>query len=228
MGKWESWSENKRATLCTPNTFVVGLLNLLVHKLIFKYAYEFYRSTIPNQTIDFAMHIYQPLAPLNGLLYAGTLRLSHKLTLTVNESPVSVGWCERGSYTWEPRVWPHQSNPQPKPKIRVRVGESPALCLRLWLFGLTSLNTQTAGSQLYSGQGWRSEMQELLLLMCYDHKIKLEVCVWLVIGHVIGTCDGRGFVDLCRNCSELLWVAAVDQSSDVYLRVCDCLCAWLF
>lgn len=81
-----------RGPLCVRRThaLVVGLLNLLVHKLIFKYAYEFYRRTIPKLT---ALHIYQALASLNELLYAGTLRASHELTLTVNESPVSVGWC---------------------------------------------------------------------------------------------------------------------------------------
>lgn len=72
MGKWESWRGKTRGPLCAcwTLTLVVGLLNLLEHKLIFKYAYDFYRHTIPRQTLGSAMHIYQDFALLKGLLYA--------------------------------------------------------------------------------------------------------------------------------------------------------------
>lgn len=109
---------------CWTLTLVVGLLNLLEHKLIFKYAYEFYRHTIPRQTLSPAMHIYQGFALLKGLLYATTpwADTGHQW------KPCVCGLVWRAVNTWVPRVRPHQARWRRRPKTRA--GKEKAL--RCW------------------------------------------------------------------------------------------------
>ncbi len=99
---------------CWTPTLVVGLLNLLEHKLIFKYAYEFDRHTIPRQTLSSAMHIYQGFALLKGLLYATTpwADTGHQW------KPCVCGLVWRAVNTWVPRVRPHQARQRRRPKIQ--------------------------------------------------------------------------------------------------------------
>lgn len=144
MGKWESWRGKTRGPLCAcwTLTLVVGLLNLLEHKLIFKYAYDFYRHTIPRQTLGSAMHIYQDFALLKGLLYATMpwADIGHQW------KPCVCGLVWRAVNTWVPRVRPHQARRTRRPKTQA--GKGKALCCA----ELTSLTKQTVGSQLHGGQ----------------------------------------------------------------------------
>lgn len=96
-------------------TLVVGLLNLLQHKLIFKYAYEFYRCAIPRQTLGSAMHIYQTFALLKGSLYATApwADMGHQW------KPCVCGLVWRAVNTWASKRRPHQAWRTRRPKTRV-------------------------------------------------------------------------------------------------------------